>query len=295
MVDKETSESGTEGEGEFEEFVDDGRTIKVLKKTGSEETKPTETTQETQTDTTEDNQNTSETDETTADILPVKFRGKSMKDVVDMYSNLERKLGEQGLELGELRKYAKELITSDFDKGKSKKVKVPEKDAFYEDGPEYVQSVVESKASVIEAELQKVKQQQAFQEFRTKHPDYADIGKSEDFREWVHAQPYRIQKFAAADNGDIGLADELISDYKEFAQIKQARAKQDENKRLEVDQAIERKAKMKKLSGESGKAPASTIKKYRSADLINLRQKNPDLYEQMGDEILRAYQEGRVK
>lgn len=294
MVDKNDTESGTaaQSDSEFEEFIDDGKTIKRLVKPASEE-KPTQENTEAATGEQENEEPTG--DENTAPELPAKFKGKSVDEIISMYSNLEKKLGEQGTELGELRRYAKELIASDFKKGTKTEPQVPKPDEFYEDAPAYVNKVVESKASKLEQELEVVKRTQAFNEFKAKHPDYAAVGKSEEFREWVAAKPYRMDKFARADAGDVSLADELLSDFKEFELIRKAQVKRDENIQLEADQAIERKAKLRKLSGESGKAPLTTRKKYRAVDLIRLREKNPELYEQMGDEILQAYQEGRVK
>lgn len=293
MVDKtDTTETGTaELDSEFEEFVEDGRTIKRLVKPESKQ----EQTQDTTIEATEGAESEGKPDENTAPDLPAKFKGKSVDEIINMYSNLEKKLGEQGTELGELRRYAKELIASDFKKGNTAEPQVPRPDEFYEDAPGYVNKVVESKATKIEQELTELKRTQAFNEFKAKHPDYAKVGQSEGFREWVASKPYRMEKFARADAGDVMLADELLSDYKDFELIRSAQAKREENNQLEVDQAIERKAKLKKLSGESGKSPMTTKKKYRAVDLIRLREKNPDLYEQMGDEILAAYAEGRVK
>jgi hypothetical protein len=52
---------------------------------------------------------------------------------------------------------------------------------------------------------------------------------------------------------------------------------------------------MRAATVDVGGAGESSRKVYRRADLIKLRMTDPDRYEQMSDEIMAAYAEGRVK
>ena len=96
--------------------------------------------------------------------------------------------------------------------------------------------------------------------------------------------------FRAADQYNFDAANELLTTWKERSMINKTRE-------AEAEQEASRKAALKGAKSESrssGEAKAGK-KIYRRADLIRLKQTDPNRYETLQDEILMAYAEGRVK
>ena len=52
---------------------------------------------------------------------------------------------------------------------------------------------------------------------------------------------------------------------------------------------------MKPTGGARGSAEGSRKKVYRRADIIKLMRTDPERYQALSEEILKAYSEGRVK
>ena len=121
------------------------------------------------------------------------------------------------------------------------------------------------------------------------HPDASEIVKDEKFAAWVKASKIRTQLFIDADQKyDYDAANELFSLWKERQQIVKQTA--------DVEKA-ERKQQVKAAStGNARGNPDSRARKiYRRADIIKLMKTDPDRYMAMSDEIMAAYNEGRVK
>lgn len=230
-------------------------------------------------------------DETQVEV-PEKFKGKSPAEITKAYEELEKRLGEQSNELGELRKLAREVLVKDLNtkpKVEEEQVKISEDDL--RDNPlDAITKIIDSKLSKIEKKLSAVDINSARKDFETKHPDVRQIGQSKEFNDWVASSPYRIQLYAKADANDFLAADELLSSYKEYS-----KSKTEFTEDLETNMKEDTKKVMKKMKGEGSSSGASTKKVYRSADLIRLKQTDPDRYESLQEEIMTAYREGRVK
>ena len=93
-----------------------------------------------------------------------------------------------------------------------------------------------------------------------------------------------------AHNYDLNSAMELMGNWKERSLITNT-AKAEEQKALKRSEALRTG---KAVSGGSSDSTAGK-KIYRRADLIRLRNSDPDRYESLQDEILQAYSDGRVK
>jgi hypothetical protein len=86
---------------------------------------------------------------------------------------------------------------------------------------------------------------------------------------------------------DTDAASELFSLWKDRQQVV--------NQTAQAEKAG-RKAAVKSASTGNARGSGEVSKKvYRRTDIINLMANDPDRYEQLSDEIMRAYQEGRVK
>lgn len=223
-------------------------------------------------------------------VVPDKYRGKNLEDIVKMHQEAEQLIGRQAQEVGEVRKLADELLKQQLSQ---KKVEPPQDEPemdFFENPQKAIQNAVENHPDVKAAKQasQQMKQMQLQNQLQAKHPDFSSIVQDGDFVDWVKASPVRLRMYADADtNYNFETADELLSTYKQIKSIK-AQGISDAGKQV-------RKQAMKAAGVDVGGSGETTRKTYRRADLIRLRMTDPDRYMQLSDEIMKAYDDGRVK
>ena len=225
-------------------------------------------------------------------MIPDKYKGKSLEDIVKMHQEAEKLIGKQAQEVGEVRRLADELLKQQLSSNKQNtppKQETQEID-FFEDPKTAVQKAVAEHPDVIaarQATLQ-FKQMQTQQMLQKKHPDFAEVVQDGEFIEWVKASPIRLNMYAMADaQYDFNAADELLSTFK---QIRTAKAKETADAGQQV-----RKQNLKAAAVDVSGTGESSKKVYRRADLIRLRMTDPARYDALQDEIMAAYAEGRVK
>jgi hypothetical protein len=228
--------------------------------------------------------------------LPEKYRGKSAIEIARMHQEAEKLIGRQANEVHEVRSLADQLLKQQLD-SRAKEAKPIEEsleDDFFADPASAVNRQVEKHPAVLEARQAalEMKRMKTAQQLSSKHPDFATIAQDAGFQDWVKSSAIRLNLFARADaEFDFESADELLSTYKELKQIKQ-------QNQVQQSANVESKAQeqaMKAATVDVGGAGESSRKVYRRADLIKLRMTDPDRYMQLSDEIMQAYQEGRVK
>jgi hypothetical protein len=231
-----------------------------------------------------------ETVEQNSNEIPEKYQGKSLDDIIKMHQEAEKLIGKQAQEVGEVRKLADELIKQNINKNQENiQQQEPEVD-FFEDPKRAIQNTVDRHPDVLAAKqaTYEFKKMQIQQKLSKDHPDYVDIVQNNDFVNWVKESPVRLGLYAKADGEfDYDSANELLSTYKALRSIK---SKQTENDGKEV-----RKQSLKAASVDTGGSGESSRRVYRRADLIRLKMTDPQRYEALSDEIMKAYQEGRVK
>jgi len=221
--------------------------------------------------------------------VPDKYAGKSLEDIVKMHQEAEKLIGRQAQEVGEVRKLADQLIKQNLNKEQPVANQETEID-FFEDPKKAVLKAVETHPDIIAAReaAQQFKQMQTQQLLQQKHPDFAEVVADGEFQEWVKASPIRLNMFAIANNQyDFQSADELLSTFK---QIRGAKAQQT----ADVGQRV-LKQNLKAAAVDVGGTGESSAKVYRRADLIRLKMTDPNRYEQLQPEIMKAYAEGRVR
>jgi len=222
--------------------------------------------------------------------LPDKYRHKSLDQIVKMHQEAEKLIGKQAQEVGEVRKLADELIKQNLSSRQQQtRVEEPEVD-FFENPQKAVQRTVDSHPDIIAARQAtlEMKRAQIQQKLAQEHPDFGDIAKNEDFANWVKSSPVRIDLFKKADaDFDYDSANELLSTYKELRSVKQKQTS-------DAGEAT-RKQNLKAVGVDVGGSGESSKRVYRRADLIRLKMQDPNRYEALSDEIMLAYQEGRVK
>jgi len=233
--------------------------------------------------------------------VPEKFQGKSFDEVVDMYRNLEKEYGRKGNEIGELRKLTDEILQLEIQQKRNNSERVNSKeeelsdDDWFSSPKEATDKYLQKSSLAKEVEELKDKltskdREQAHSAFVEKHPDYMDLAQKSDFQEFVKESKYRTQLAQQADQYDYEAANELFDLYKALRQSTGADVSEDSNKAEKQSQA----RKQATLEG-TGNRNKGTKKVYRRADLIKMKMQDPERYNTMQDEIMRAYQEGRVK
>lgn len=228
----------------------------------------------------------SKTKETSEYEIPEKFADKSKEEIAQSYAELEKRLGNQGQELGDLRKVADNYLRQQLDTNDTK-TEVDEVD-FYDDPKKAVNQVIESNPAI--QRVQELENQLKYSTFTNKHPNFKDTAGSEEFQKWVQSSNVRTRMYKNADNLDFDEANDLFDLWDERQDmVKEAVSREKVLKEEEKERAL------KDATGESGSTGNTSRKMYRRADLINLRATNPDKYSAMQDEILAAYAEGRVK
>ena len=222
--------------------------------------------------------------------LPEKYRDKSLDEIVKMHQEAEKLIGKQAQEVGEVRKLADELIKQNLgSRQQQTRQEEPEVD-FFENPQKAVQRTVDSHPDIIAARQAtlEMKRAQIQQRLAQTHPDFGDIARDQDFANWVKSSPVRIKIFEQADSGyDFDSANELLSTYKQLRSVKQ--------KQSSDDGEVTRKQNLKAVGVDVGGSGESSKKVYRRADLIRLKMQDPNRYDALSDEIMQAYQEGRVR
>jgi len=224
--------------------------------------------------------------------IPDKYQGKSLEEVVQMHQEAEKLLGRQSSEVGELRKVVDDFITSQVQQQAPQQYVEPEDDIDYFTDPQAaVNRAIENHPKIKEAQeyTAQYKKQTSLAMLNSKHPDMQEILKDPKFAEWIKASQIRTQLFVAADQQyNAEAADELFTLWKERKNIAQQTA------------AVEKQSRKQQLKAANtgsaqGSAEGSRRKVYRRADIIKLMKTDPERYQALSDEILKAYAEGRVK
>ena len=226
------------------------------------------------------------------DDLPDKYRGKSVQDIVRMHQEAEKLLGKQSSEVGELRKVVDSYIQTQLSQQQQAPQKSEDDDYdFFTDPDKAVSRAIENHPKIKEAEqyTQQYKKATALSQLQSKHPDMQQILQDNRFAEWIQGSKIRTQLFVQADQQyDYEAADELFTLWKD----RQTTVKQT----AQAEKAGRKEAVKAANTGNARGNPDSQSRKiYRRADIIKLMKTDPDRYQSLSDEIMKAYQEGRVK
>jgi hypothetical protein len=229
------------------------------------------------------------------EVIPEKYKGKSVEDIVKMHQEAEKMIGRQAQEVHEVRSLADQLLKQQLDSNKTKETtEQTQEEDFFADPQSAVNRTVDQHPAVLAAKQASLdlKRMQTGQQLAAKHPDYVEIAQNADFQNWIKASPFRMDLFTKADaEFDFPAADELLSTYKEIRQVKSTQ-------QASQMKAVEAKAQdtaMKAASVDVGGSGEVSRKIYRRADLIKLKMTDPDRYMALQDEIMSAYADGRVK
>lgn len=227
---------------------------------------------------------------------PEKYAGKTLEDVITMHQNVEKAFGKQGQEVGEQRQMIQSLLDSQAQANPTTETieeDVSFEDTFYDDPAKAVNSAIENHPEIIKARAGNVKsvQQANLTQLEVAHPDFMDVVGDAGFQEWVGKSAIRTELFRKADASyDFDSANELLGTWKQISMISKT-------KEANEVEAEKRSKAMRQTSSETRSSGDSVggKKMYRRSDLITLQRTDPSRYEALGDEIMAAYAEGRVK
>jgi len=228
-----------------------------------------------------------ETSEQEEDV-PEKYRGKTLKEIAQMHQEAERLLGKQGSELGSYRQMFDAEVKKQLEQ---KEKKEEEEDVDFFTAPEKaISRAIDKHPKIKQAEeaATRYQQESAQARLQEKHPDMRDIIQNPKFVDWVQQSKIRTKLLIEADqNYDFDSADELFSLWKERQSVV--------DKTAEVEKASRKQAVKSANTGNARGSGEQSRKIYRRSDIRNLMANDPERYEQLADEILKAYREGRVK
>ena len=227
----------------------------------------------------------------TVEVIPEKYKDKSITDIVRMHQEAEKMIGRQAQEVHEVRTLADQLLKRQLESDNKPPVveSAPEVD-FFENPQDSIKRAIENNPAVLEAKQAnlELKRMKTAQQLAAKHPDFGSIANDTGFQEWVKASPVRLSLYAKADaEFDFSSADELLSTYKELKQVR--------SNSVSTAGKQQQAQALKAASVDVGGSGEVTKKVYRRADLIRLKMTDPDRYDQLQPEIMAAYSEGRVK
>ena len=245
---------------------------------------------------TQDTVETPEEEQPQQPEVPEKYQGKSVEDLVQMHQELEKFSGKQSTEVGELRKVVDSYIQTQLTEQQAPQQQQQQDDNdddvdFFVDPKTAVSRAIDNHPKIKEAQAytQQYKQQATLAQLKSSHPEMEQILQDPKFAEWIKGSKVRTQLFVQADQAyDYDAAHELFSLWKERNQIVQQTA--------EAEKAA-RKSQVKSANtgNARGTAEGSRRKVYRRADIIKLMRTDPERYQSMSDELLKAYSEGRVR
>jgi hypothetical protein len=223
--------------------------------------------------------------------LPDKYKGKSTADIVRMHQEAEKLLGKQSSEVGELRKVVDDYIQTQLSNTEAPQQTSEDEVDFFSDPDKAVERAISNHPKIKEAEQvsAQYKQNAAMTELQSRHPDMKDILQDGKFVDWIKGSKIRTQLFAQADQQyDYEAADELFSNWKERQQVVGQTAANEKQQRKDTIKAAS-------TGNVRGSGEQSAKKIYRRSDIIKLMKDDPERYMSLSDEIMLAYQEGRVR
>jgi hypothetical protein len=228
-------------------------------------------------------------------ILPDKYKGKTVEDLAKMHQEAEKLIGKHAQEVGEHRKFFDDMMKRELLQKKAQQPTQEDEDPnekFFKKPTEAMDDYLANHPTIKQAQEQAImmKAQTAQQQLQQQFPDYVQVIQTPEFKQWVDASPIRQKLYQEADGSyDITSATELLSTWKAITGSKQS-----EQQTITTQSQETRSKSLKAASVDTGATGVSSKKRYSRLALQDLLKTNPDKYYANSDEILLAYEEGRI-
>lgn len=229
--------------------------------------------------------------------LPEKYRGKSLEDVVKMHQESEKLIGKQAREVGEHRKFFDEMTKRELLKNKATDQPVVEEDpndTFFKEPTAAMDARINNHPAIKDAQeaALMVKAQSALQQLQQQFPDFQETVNTSDFKEWINGSSIRQKLHDQANKQyDLEAASELLSTWKAISTVK---SNSELQQQITPDSQESRVKSLKAAAVDTGSASMGSKKKYSRKAFQELLIRDPQKYYANADEILLAYEEGRV-
>lgn len=237
-------------------------------------------------------------------VIPDKFKGKPLEEIVKSYVNLESKFGQTTNELGQARRSVDQLLqekrTNDLQANGATRQEAARQQptldaaALLENPTEAIGNFLkERELPLLQQHEQRIAQQErllAEQAFMARHSDFNEVTAEPAFREWVNATPWRVGLTRDAQAGNYQAAEALMQEYKAYRPLL--------NKSTASGQGLEAARRVGLERSASGtEAGAQSGKILSRQDSMALRISDPDKYESPAYQavLLKAIAEGRYK
>ncbi len=242
----------------------------------------------------------SQEQELSREEIPEKWRNADKATLAKAYSELEKKLGQQGQELGELRKSADQYIKQTLENQRlmsqqsHQATQSPVEEVDWESNPQEAAKVlIRKELEPIVNQLQGVNYVTFHNQMDQQHPQWRETVQNTDFQKWISSSPTRSEQFMKADQADYDAAHDLFQTWEERQTLLEKA-----NKSVAEEVKSDRNKKLEDAHTETGSSSAEGNrgkKIFRRADLIRMQNEDKQRYMTMQDEIMQAYREGRVR
>lgn len=235
------------------------------------------------------------TDPVVEPVIPEKYSGKSVDEIIKMHLNAEKKISEQGQTIGELRKLADDLIG--LKKTNEEPPKPVTSDELFTDPDSAVRRVVDNselakRANETLERVDRIEKSIGQSDFESRHPTFMQDVQDPEFQKWVQGNKARMNLLLGLHNYNFEAGSSLWEMWDEYKSLK---PQAEEARKKTVKQASTVK------SGPAEKAVKPT---YSRVKLMELQSKvlrgDPIAKSQWFDpkfqkEYQDAYKEGRIK
>ncbi len=236
----------------------------------------------------------------TADNTPNEYRGKSIEQIIEMHQNATKLIGKHSEEVGfareMARKAAERLQQSDMGSQQRTDADPGESDAdFFAKPKQTVEKTISEHPDVIAAKryAQESAAEKAYSTLKEKlGQDPKEVVNDPEFVNWMQENPFRQQALVHANNtNDTNAAYEVLRNFRRDKADKASESSKTQDQ-LKQKTTADKKAVMVD-AGVPGMPDNG--RNYRASELRHLQRTNPDLYERMEAQVMKAYAEGRVK
>jgi len=221
------------------------------------------------------------------------------------YENLEKRFGQQGTELGELRKLTDRLLFQPQQPQGQPQPQQPEIPPMTDEALE--QELIDHPAQVVrnieqravDTVLQTLNQQTGHQRLVEAHSDFQDVTRSPEFHAWAKANVPQSQIDAA--NVDPDGTSFLISQFKARAVTPPdnggapAPVQTPPDRNAIAEEIATKRHMVSQAAGVGTDKQDAGLPEFTRIELIQLRLDDPAKYEAMQPQIIRAYRDNRVK
>lgn len=153
--------------------------------------------------------------------MPEKFKGRTIEQVVESYSNLETQLGQHAQEVGTLRKLNDQLLDLKTTGETPQQVSLPDvtvDDVLNDPGKtiaDIATSVSQGAVEQTNTRVDELEAQLALGQFQGRHPTFIADQKDPEFQTFVTASGYRQGLAQKVHDGDLGAGEELWNAWEE--------------------------------------------------------------------------------